>query len=289
MPPRTPSPLGAHVPVGAGLARGALAYARSIGAEALQVFVSNPRGWALAEGDPGQDRAFRDGCGEARLPVFVHASYLINLGSPTPATVERSVAALAHALRRGRDIGAQGVVVHAGSAVAGGRRDDALVQLAAQLLPLLEGLGEDSPRLLVEPTAGGGQPLAARVEDLAEWFAAVEHHPKVGVCLDTCHAWAAGHDLASPGGLRATLSDLVRAIGRGRLGLVHVNDSRDPLGSSRDRHASLGGGHIGVDALRELFVHPATRGVPLVIETPAEQDGHVTDLALLRGLRGAPH
>lgn len=288
MPPRTPSPIGAHVPVGSGLARGGLAYARSIGAETLQVFVSNPRGWAPAPGDPRQDRAFRTGCDADGLSVFVHSPYLINFGSPTPATVERSVAALTHALRRGRDIGARAVVVHAGSAVGGHRRDDALAQLATHLLPLLDGLEEDGPRLLVEPTAGGGQPLAARVEDLAEYFAAVGNHPRLGVCLDTCHAWAAGHDLAAPGGMRATLNALVRAVGRGRLGLVHVNDSRDPLGSARDRHTTLGAGHIGAEALRELFVHPATRGVPLVVETPAEHDGQAGDLALLRGLRAAP-
>jgi deoxyribonuclease-4 len=176
-------------------------------------------------------------------------------------------------------------VVHAGSAVAGARREEALAQLRELLLPLLDEVPDDGPRLLVEPTAGGGQALAARVEQLADYFAALEHHPRLGVCLDTCHAQAAGHDLAVPGGVRAMLGALVKAVGRGRLGLVHANDSRDPCGSTRDRHAAIGEGSIGLDPFGELFVHPATRGVPVVVETPGGADGQRRDIGLLRALR----
>src|SRR5205823_13450179 len=127
-----------------------------------QVFVSNPRGWTLSAASPAQDAAFRDGCGQRGWPVFVHAPYLVNLASPTPATQERSVDALAHSLRRGSDIGAAGVVVHAGSAVAGARYEQALAQIRDLLLPLLDKIEDRGPRLLVEPTAGGGAPMAAR-------------------------------------------------------------------------------------------------------------------------------
>jgi deoxyribonuclease-4 len=267
------------------LARGALRYAVDVGAEAIQVFVSNPRGWAPSPGDPRDDHAFREGCAAARMPVFVHAPYLVNLGSPTLATQQKSVQALEHALGRGAAIGACGVVVHSGSAVAGARRSSALDQLRELLLPLLDGVPADGPRLLIEPTAGGGQSLAARVEELAEYFDVLERHPRLGVCLDTCHAQAAGHDLAAPGGVRSTLNALVKAVGRGRLGLLHANDSRDPLGSRRDRHEAIGAGSIGTDPFRELFVHPATRAVPVVVETPGGAAGHRRDLALLRRLR----
>lgn len=287
MPPRKPSVVGAHVFTAGGLATGGLGYARQIGADAVQVFLSNPRGWAASPGDPAEDTRFRDGCRTTRTPVFVHAPYLVNLGSPTPATRTKSVDALAHALRRAGEIGAAGVVVHSGSAVAGARRDEALGQVRELLLPLLDAVPDGGPRLLIEPTAGGGQALASRVQDLTEYFAVLDDHPRLGVCLDTCHAFAAGHDLAAPGGVRATLGALVKAVGRGRLGLVHVNDSRDPLGSTRDRHATLGDGSIGADPLRELFVHPATRGVPLVVETPGGAEGHTRDIALLRRLRDA--
>ena len=284
MPPRKPSAVGAHVPTSGGLAK-ALAYAREIGAGAVQVFVSNPRGWAPSLGDPAQDEAFREDCRRSSIPVYVHAPYLVNFGSPTETTVHRSVQAVEHALRRGLALGAKGVVVHAGSAVAGAHRDDALAQLRTHLLPVLEAADPAGPRLLVEPTAGGGQALCATVQELEPWFAQLDGHELLGVCLDTCHAWAAGHDVAVPGGMKKTLDALVKAVGRGRLGLVHANDSKDPLGSTRDRHEAIGQGHIGKDAFAELFRHPATRGVPVVVETPGDASTHRRDVELLCTLR----
>lgn len=285
MPARKPSPIGAHVPVGSGLARTALPYARAIGAEALQVFTSNPRGWAPAPGNRAQDAAFRAGCADAGLTVFVHAPYLVNLASPTAATLAKSVAAVEHALRRGAAIGAAGVVVHAGSAVTETRSHAALRQLREHLLPILDALPATAPRVLIEPSAGGGAPLAARITDLPAYLAALDNHPRLGICLDTCHLHAAGHDLAQPGGIRTLLNELIRAVGRGRLGLVHANDSKDPVGSSRDRHERVGAGEIGVAPFAELFRHPATRGVPVIVETPGGRAEHAEDLALLRSLR----
>jgi deoxyribonuclease-4 len=274
------------VPAAGGLAK-AFAYGQEIGARTLQVFVSNPRGWAPSAGDPAQDEAFAARCAADGVGVYVHAPYLVNFGSPTEATLTRSVTAVEHALRRGRALGARGVVVHAGSAVAGAHRDDALAQLRTALLPVLEAADPDGPRLLVEPTAGGGQALAATVQELAPWFDQLDAHPMLGVCLDTCHAFAAGHDVSSPGGMKKTLDALVKAVGRGRLALVHANDSKDPLGSSRDRHEAIGEGHIGKDAFAELFRHPATRGVPVVVETPGDASSHRQDIELLCSLRDA--
>jgi deoxyribonuclease-4 len=275
--------VGSHVPVAGGLLKG-LAYADEIGAAALQVFVSNPRGWAQSAGDAGRDEEFR---ASSSRPVFVHAPYLVNFGSPTEVTLRRSVDAVAHALVRAAAIGARGVVVHSGSAVAGAHRDEAMRQLRENLLPVLDGLDPTGPRLLVEPTAGGGQALAATVQDLAPYFAALDDHEMLGVCLDTCHAFAAGHDLAAPGGMKRTLDALVRAVGRGRLQLVHANDSKDPLGSARDRHEAIGQGRIGKDPFVELFRHPATRNVPVVVETPGDASSHRRDVELLCALRDA--
>ena len=285
MPPRKPSPVGAHVPVSGGLATGALTYAHEIGAEAVQVFVSNPRGWAPASGDPRQDEAFRAGCEQARIPAFVHAPYLVNLGSPTAETLTRSVSSLRHALARGRAIGARGVVVHTGSAVAGGNRDAAMRQVREALLPILEDLPHDGPDLLLEPTAGQGQSLCAVVDDLGPYLDALDRHPRVGICLDTCHAFAAGHDLAAPGGLKRTLDRLVKVAGRGRLRLVHANDSKDVAGAFKDRHEAIGKGHIGEEPFAELFRHPSTRGVPVVIETPGKALENRRDVELLKQLR----
>lgn len=287
MPPRKPSPVGAHVFVAGGLARTGLAYARDIGAEAVQVFTSNPRGWALSAGDRAQDDAFISGCADAKMPVFVHAPYLVNFGSPTPATLQRSVAAVRHSLERGRTLCARGVVVHAGSHVGGSSYDDALRQVRTHLRPLLDELTDDSPDLLVELTAGGGGALVASPSQLPAYLEALDWHPKVGVCVDTCHAMAAGHDVAAPGGMRRFLSDVAKAAGRGRLRLVHANDSRDPVGSGRDRHASIGQGTIGAAAFAELFVHPATKAVPVLIETGGERADHRRDIATLKALRTA--
>ena len=285
MPPRRPSLIGVHAPVADGLARGALRYAGRLGAETIQVFLSNPRAWLPGSSNARDDHAFREGCTAGRIPVFVHASYLINFGSPKPDIRQKSAGALTHTLQRAGAIGARAVVLHTGSATGGMPGRAALGQVREHLLPLLDALPEGGPQLLLEPTAGGGDALAARMADLAAYFAALENHPRLGVCLDTCHAQAAGHDLAEPGGVRTTLTALTKAVGRGRLGLVHANDSRDPLGSRRDRHANIGAGSIGLDPFRELFVHPATRGVPLIVETPGGENGQRRDLETLRGLR----
>jgi deoxyribonuclease IV len=283
VPPRKPSLIGCHVP-SSGNPSG-LTYAERAGAQAVQIFVSNPRGWAQPKPTPAADAAFGERCAQARLPVFVHAPYLVNLASPTPATRQRSVEAVQHSIARGALMGAQGVVLHAGAAVDPSQRDAGLAAIRGLLLPVLDRLGDSDPDLLIEPTAGGGQPIAATVDDLAPLFAMLDSHPRLGVCLDTCHAYAAGHDLAAPGGVRTMLSALVRSVGRGRLKLVHANDSKDPLGSKRDRHATIGSGTIGADPFAELFRHPATRGVPVIVETPGGVDGHSRDIALLKSLR----
>jgi deoxyribonuclease-4 len=256
-----------------------------VGAEAVQLFLSNPRGWATPRPAPAADAAFASRCSDQGIPVFAHAPYLVNLASPTAATRERSAAAVRHSISRGARLGARGVVIHAGAAVDPAHRNAGLKALRELLMPILDSLGDADPSLLIEPTAGGGQPIAATVDDLAPLFDLLDSHPRLGVCLDTCHAYAAGHDLAAPGGVRTALNALVRAVGRGRLKLVHANDSKDPLGSKRDRHASIGAGMIGADSFAELFRHPATRGVPVIVETPGDLESHRRDITLLKQLR----
>jgi deoxyribonuclease-4 len=284
---RVSRPVGSHTKTSGGLAKAALPYADAAGSEALQVYVSNSRGWALPPGDPKQDILFRDGCGERGLPAYIHASLLVNLGSPTELTVERSVQTLEHALRRGAAIGATAVVYHAGSSVDEDHEDKALHRLREALLPLLDtAAAQGLPRILVEPSAGGGRSLASKVQDLGPYLAAVEHHPWLGVCFDTCHAWAAGHDLARPGGMTETLDALVATVGPERLQLIHANDSKDECGSTRDRHETIGAGRIGTAPFAELLAHPATAGVPVIVETPSkEHEGHAADIAVLKELR----
>jgi deoxyribonuclease-4 len=292
-PRRCAPPVGAHIQIKGGLAKGGLAYTDAVGARAVQVFVGNPRGWKLTAGDPKQDALFLEGCAERGVPSFIHTPYLVNVGSPTEATVEQSIASIAHNLARGAELGCAGVVVHAGSAVGEDRYDAALRQLRERLLPVLDAAPSDGPRLLIEPTAGGGKALAATVEDLGPYLDALDFHPLAGVCFDTCHAWAAGHDLSVPGGMAATLDALTATVGPGRLALVHANDSLDECGSKRDRHTTIGEGSIGVAPFAELLAHPSTSGIPVVVETPSELDGspsagHKRDIDLLCSLRDAP-
>jgi deoxyribonuclease-4 len=299
--------IGSHATTSGGLATGALSYAAAVGAEVVQVFVSNPRGWAAGPGDPAQDALLRT----AGIPVFVHATYMINLGSGSPEVASRSADALAHALRRGAEIGARGVVVHSGSAAgwpepAPGQpspgqpspgqpsaRERALRQLGEIVLPLLDKLGDDDPDLLFEPMAGQGQMLCAQAGDLAGYLAAVEHHPRAGLCLDTCHLFAAGHDLAADGGVAALLAELAVPSSPGlgeplslgqRVKLVHANDSLAGCGSRRDRHEAIGAGQIGAGPFRALLA--GLPEVPFVVETPGGKTGHARDIATLKALRG---
>ena len=279
------NPVGTHVQVGKGLVAGALAQADALGCETIQVFAGNPRGWALSKGDPKVDAAFRDATAERGMRVFIHSPYLVNLGSPTPLTYERSVASVAHNMRRAVEIGAEGVVVHTGSCVDAGTLDAAMRQVREGLLPVLDALGEDGPWLLLEPTAGQGQSLCAGVDDLEAYLAALDGHPRAGICLDTCHVFAAGAPLDEPGGTTATVDRLVQIAGPGRLRLVHANDSKDVRGAFKDRHEKIGEGHIGLTAFEELFVHPATEGVPFILETPGSRDLDDPQHDLLKKLR----
>lgn len=289
------NPIGTHLPVGKGLSTGALTDALAMGCETLQVFVGNPRGWALSAGKPAEDAAFRTRTAELDVRAFIHAPYLVNFGSPTEKTYLNSVQVVTHNLKRAAEIGAEGVVVHTGSYVdpQGGAEKfaAAMRQVAEGLLPVLEALGEDesAPWLLIEPTAGQGRSLCAGIDDLEAYLEALEHHPKVGICLDTCHVFAAGEPLDEPGGGTRAIDRILEVAGEGRLRLIHANDSKDVRGAHLDRHENIGKGHIGIDAFRELFAHPATEGVPFVLETPGSREPGNEDLTLLKQLRAEVH
>ncbi len=246
--PATKKPrIGAHTPTSGGMAKRSIAYAETIGAEAIQVFTSNPRGWAMPETNHEADALFREKTTALDIETYVHAPFLINLGSPTEDTYKNSLASTAYSLKRGQEIGALGVVVHTGSAVKEDNVDNAWKQIKKGVMPILESLDDDAPMLLLEPTAGQGQSLVKRLEDLENYLKALEYHPKVGICLDTCHVFAAGHDIAKKGGMKETLDLLVQVAGIERIQLIHANDSMDVCGALKDRHQNIGDGFIGVD------------------------------------------
>jgi len=278
--------IGAHTPTSGGMAKRSLGYAETIEAEVIQVFASNPRGWAMPEPNRVADDEFRTKATSMDITTYVHAPFLINLGSPTEATYKNSLASTEYSLMRGKDIGALGVVIHTGSAVDEAHVSKAWKQIHDGMMPILESLSDESPTLLLEPTAGQGQSLVKKLDDLENYLKALEYHPKVGICLDTCHVFAAGHDIAKKGGMTETLDLLIQIAGVERFQLIHANDSMDVCGALKDRHQSIGEGHIGVDAFKELFKHPAIANVPLILETPGEEPEHSKEVALLKKLRG---
>jgi deoxyribonuclease-4 len=166
--------------------------------------------------------------------------------------------------------------------------------MRACLLPLLDSLGDDGPELLLEPTAVRGQVLCSAAGELGPYLDALDWHPRAGLCLDTCHAFAAGHDLAARGGAALLIDTLMAIVGQrpggvSRLRLIHANDSRDGCGSHRDRHANIGAGQMGTAPFAALLRHPATRGVPFIVETPGPRDAVTADVATLKALRAKGH
>ncbi len=284
--PRSARPVGVHVPVAAGLASAGLGYAAGVGAEVMQVFVGNPRTWTPGEGDEREIRALRAHVEATGLPVFVHSPYLVNVGSPADAVRARSAALLAQSLLRAREIGARGVVVHTGSSVTADR-DAGLRRAREALLPVLDAMPGGGPPVLLEPMAGQGHMLCAAAGEIGPYLAALDWHPQAQLCLDTCHLFAAGHDLTAAGGVDAVFSELGQA-GIARLRLIHANDARDRCGSRRDRHENVGKGEIGLRPFWELLHHPATAGVAFVAETPGGREGHRRDIATLKRLRSRP-
>ncbi len=278
--------IGAHTPTSGGMAKRSLGYAETIKAEVIQVFASNPRGWAMPEPNPAADEDFKAKAAAMDITTYVHAPFLINLGSPTEGTYKNSLASTAYSLKRGKEIGALGVVIHTGSAVDEGHVANAWKQIHEGMMPILNSLPEDGPSLLLEPTAGQGQSLVKKLDDLENYLKALEYHPKVGICLDTCHVFAAGHDIAKKGGMTETLDLLVQIAGAERFQLVHANDSMDVCGALKDRHQNLGEGYIGLHAFKEMFQHPAIANAPLILETPGEEPEHGKEVALLKKLRG---
>jgi deoxyribonuclease IV len=281
------APIGAHVSVAGGLLN-AVTNAREAACEAFQVWVSSARAWKPPALDPAVDHRFREQVAEAGLgPVYVHAAYLVNLASTSQATFDSSVAAVGATLDKAAAIGAAGVVVHAGSHLGAGR-GVGLARTRQGVLPLLERLGDrpGDPDLLFELTAGTRNAIASRFEEMAELVEALGGHPKLRICFDTCHAHAAGYDLADPVAAVAALDELAKLLGD-RLALVHANDSLDPAGAARDRHCPIGSGTIGEDGFAAVLAHPRLAGVPVITETTGDPAQMARDVACLRRLRDA--
>ncbi len=276
--------IGAHVSPAGGLAK---AVDRGLEREcdAIQIFNQSPRMWRPTAYADEDFAAFDAARSQTRIQsVLIHAVYLLNCASDDPALAEKSRISLTHSLRVGDAIGADGVVLHAGSALKG----DVAEAIARAGVVIRQALAEsDHCQLHLENTAGTGGTLGRSFSELAALIDAAGARERLGVCLDSCHLLASGYDVRSAEAIRGTLAAFDEEIGAGRLRSLHVNDSVTALGSNRDRHAPLGTGEIGEDGCAAFLSEPAFDGLPALFEGPGFEgkQAEVEDIRRMRALR----
>jgi len=261
----------------------ALERAEKAGCEALQIFARNPRGWrtvAIKEAEVEAFKRLRAASGLS--PLIVHSPYLINLSSPDPEIYRKSLMGFCDDYRRATRLGAEGYVIHVGFHRGKGSRQG--IETMAEALGLvLDEISPPAPVVLLENTASSGSALGHRFSNIADILEKADRDERLGFCLDTCHAFVAGYNVAGKIGLEDALDEIDATIGLERLGLVHFNDARHGLGSHRDGHAHIGAGRIGLEGMRRIFLHPRLSGVTWILETPKERpDDDLRNLSLVR-------
>ena len=276
--------IGAHVSTAGGIGQ-AVARGLEIGCETIQIFGSSPRGWAFKPVSEEAAGAFRRSVAEAGMgPVFLHAIYLVNLGTPNEEMLQKGVQSLINYMGLASDIGAAGVTFHPGS--HGGAGYEAIFpQTVSSIQRVLEH-SPGGPCLVLENMAGMGQHIGAKFEDLGRILKAVDS-PRLRVCLDTQHCFAAGYDMTTRQGIEAMIAEFDQDVGVASLLAVHANDSKRPCGSGVDRHDNIGEGFIGEDGLAAIMEKPAFREVPFLLEVPGF-DGKGPDqrnVDILKGIR----
>ncbi len=271
--------IGAHC---AGGIKKALDRAGELGVDSMQLFVQSPRTWRFPDHDPVDLAAFRARREELAIGgVLVHALYLVNLASPNDDFYSKSVDTLRSTMDAACAIGADAVVFHVGSHQGAGF-EAGLERVVPALAQALERCS-DTTWLLVENSAGAGGTIGRSIDELAALHEALERHPRLGICLDSCHLWVSGYDVTDRAELDRMLDDVGARIGLERLRALHVNDAQAPLGSNRDRHANIGEGLIG-ERLGVFLGHPRLQGLPAVMEVPG-QENHGPDAGEVAKLR----
>lgn len=272
---------GAHVSAAGGIST-AVDRAAELRCDAVQVFTQSPRMWKPTAHAPEELERFRLRRRETRIRYVVcHALYLVNLATRDREMHAKSMTALRASLGTAAEVDADGVVFHVGSHLGHGL-DAGLRRVVPALRALLELTG-DRLWLLLENSAGAGGTIGRSVDELAAIVDRLDGHPRLGICLDSCHWWVSGVDITDPDALDAALERLDERLGLDRLRCLHVNDAAVGLGSNRDRHTSLGLGTIGA-GLGTFLAHPAFQGLPAILETPGPDGTYAGELALLRKL-----
>ncbi len=262
--------IGVHVSIAGGIDKG-LERARELGCSTVQLFSHNPRGWGIGSRDSLEIARFKTLKKEFDIqPVFIHTSYLINLASIKQDLLKKSVDMIRAELDIADAINADYVVLHTGSAsgdlpaVARARAVEALKQVAEQ--------GRWQAGLLLENTAGERGDITSRIAEIAGIMEKVPAGLIAGLCLDTCHAFSAGYDIATERGIENLVAELAQYIAKDHLRLIHLNDAKKPMGSGVDRHEHIGDGMIGRIGLKKFLHHPFFLNIPLILETPKISD-----------------
>ena len=264
---------------------GSIEAALRCGAQAAQIWGSNPRAWAHPNVSDARAAEFRQAWAEAAIgPLFLHAPYMVNVASPNPGFRRRSIDLARATVALAEAVGAEGVVVHAGAAGASTERVRALEVAAASLLMIAD--DTDTTSVFVELTAGGLGSVASTFPQARDLIDAAAGHRALALCADTCHLFAAGYALDSPEGVKACFAELRRLRLAGRLRVIHANDSKFPRGQRRDSHTHIGEGHIGREGFAAILAQPSVRRCAVVCETPGRLEDHARNVARLRELAG---
>ena len=277
--------LGAHMSIAGGVSQ-ALVRGQSIGCEAIQIFTKNQRRWTEPEIPPEEIAAFKRLQAETGIhPIVSHNSYLINIGSPDDGLWQRSVNSLIRELERCEALGVPYMNMHPGSHLGAGE-EAGLKRIAEGLDAVHRATSGFQVMTLLETTAGQGSNLGYTFQQLARIIEMVAKPERIGICFDTCHAFAAGYELRTPEGYRETFEEFEAVIGLERLKVFHLNDSQGELGSHLDRHVHIGQGKLGLEAFRLLLNDPRFRDHPMLLETPKgkKMEEDVMNLAVLRSL-----
>lgn len=273
--------IGAHLSISGGLLRMAQDAVR-IGAGTLQCFIRNPRGARSKTVTPDETAAFRAILSENRLtPIVVHAAYTMNLCSENEQTRSRSAEMLREDLLRMADLPGNLYNLHPGSRISQ-PAEIAVRQIADAVNRALPYAGDTV--VLLETMAGKGSEVGGSFQELSDILSLIDDPARAGVCMDSCHMHDAGYDIVND--LDGVLEEFDRTVGLSRLYAFHINDSLNPRGSRRDRHAMCGEGQLGLEAIRRILTHPALRHLPFILETPTDTDGHAAEIALLKSLCG---
>ena len=255
------------------------------GCETMQIFTKNSNQWRGRHLGKDEIARFREAARQTGIgPLLAHGSYLMNFGSPKKALLRRSRVALVDELRRAEVLGLDYLVIHPGAAV-GAPPSDCLDRIAESLNEAHVGTSGYRVKLLLENTAGQGTCVGHSLEHLAILIREVEERSRIGVCIDTCHLFAAGYDLRTRPAYEKTMGQLEKIIGVRRVKAFHVNDCKKELGCRVDRHEHIGQGHIGRNGFKFLVNDPRFKGIPMILETPKGDDGFSLDVANLRLLR----